>query len=194
LDQDDDDSDRNVRPGDAYRRGLAISELQARFYQDVEKLPAAQVERLYGRDHKDAVGFLEMRPQDRPTSVHLRSPFYTDQYGLEYTPRDLPTTESLFVRIPRSKAAALRRRINAGDLIDDLEETGVFCFPKVGEVLELRVHRRYPAALRREMENELIKVVVVEQIAPKQASAELVLAAPLRVDKRLCAADHPAAK
>jgi hypothetical protein len=183
----DDDDDDNTRPGDAYRRGLAISQLQAQFYEDAAQLPAPQMERLYGRDHKDSVGFLETREHDRPTSKHLRSPFFVDQHGLEYTPRDVPIAHSLFVRIPRSKAVQLRKRLNQADTFDDLEETGLFCFPKVGEQLSLRVHKRFPAALKREMENEQWSVVVADMIEPKQASAELVLTAELRIDRRLCA-------
>jgi len=186
-DDHDEDGATNLRPGDAYRRGLAISQLQVQFYEDAAQLPASQVERLYGRDHKDSVGFLETREGDRPTSKHLRSPFYVDQHGIEYTPRDVPTTHSLFVRIPRSKAAQLRKRLNQADTFDDLEETGVFCFPKVGEHLLLRVHKRFPAALKKEMADEVVGVVVADLVAPKQASAELVLASELRIDRRLCA-------
>ena len=182
----------------AYRQGLSVSQLQKRFLRDAETMDADKLEARYPRDHKASVGFLETRKGDRPTSFHLRSPFFVDQHEIQYTPRDVPLTSSLFARISPSKAAKLRRDLNDGLPVDDPSEVGVFCFPPKGSTLELRIHPRFKQLMVRlygrqdaaAMMNEVVETVtVMELVEPKTASAEVLLTSELQIPQDLIKED-----
>jgi hypothetical protein len=186
-------AERRTRAGVMYRQGLSISELQTRMQSDLRDglLSEAQLYAAYGRDHKQGAGLLEDEPDHRITSYHLRSPFYVDQFDIEYTPRETPSTESLLARISPSKARSLRKRMQVGDSIDDQAEIGVWCFPPAGTVLQLRMHRRFYAALMRQHGRDRAKQMLLDVVATvtvvavsgsKTASAEIDLARPLQVD------------
>jgi hypothetical protein len=187
-------NNQSKKPKTAFDMGLSISQLQSQFLIDAATLEGAEFERRYPRDHKSSVGFLETRAKDRPTSFHLRSPFYVDQYDIEYTPRDIPLIQSMFARISPAKAAQLRRALNSGQDINDPSEIGVFCFPPPGTVLKLRIHPRFRRHLRavhgaadaaQLLEQVEQIVTVLDVVAPKTASAEIVLAEPFSVRQDL---------
>lgn len=180
--------------GVMYRQGLGISDLKERFVEDASQMTAAQMEVAYGRDHKRGTGLMEGSRDRQITSYHLRSPYYIDQYGIEYTPRDTPTTDSLFARISPREAAKLRRKLEAGDNIDDQSEIGVWCFPPPGTVLQLRIHPRYHGALIREYGRDRAKLmlqevnasaIVEDLVNPKTASVEILLRQTLQIDEFL---------
>ena len=126
-----------------YRQGLSVSELRARFYEDVgDGRSADELVALYGADRARFLG-ADAEHHFRPTSVHAGSPLYRDALGREYTPYDTPTSREWLVRIPpqyaRRAAAALRAgdRPAPKDLVD---------YPQPGE--ELRLTRVRPGRRR----------------------------------------------
>lgn len=89
-----------------YRKGLAIEGLRAQWEKDIDELDIDDIIVRYGRDQKPRFTGDDAKARMRPTSFHLRSALWVDEKGREYTPDTEPTTEALWVRIPRTYARA----------------------------------------------------------------------------------------
>jgi hypothetical protein len=144
-----------------YRRGFSVEQLREQFLADAEVLDDTQMRARYGADR--GARFLGLRPNDQPTSNHLRSPMYRDERGREYTPQSAGRSTVWWIRIPPSIARREHILAAAGSLGAG-EETQ---FPADGEQLRLtRVYKDAPSAP--------ITVTVDRVVSPKQASSEVM--------------------
>lgn len=158
-----------TRQGLAYTEGYCIDELLERFADDAHTLDAAAMLRRYGK--------LTPRGGDwRPNSVHLRSPLYTDQYGIEYTPLSVPTSQTWFLRVPHTAALHISRSLQAGELsaLLDLPSVGLESLPQPGTALLLRRTHHTAQETAAGDTGAQEQVVVQRLVAPLQASAEVV--------------------
>jgi hypothetical protein len=148
----------------AFRGAASIDELRQRFLDD-EGVDDAQYRARWGADKPRFLTTDELTM--RPNARHLLAPLWRDADGREYTPDtvDNGSADVWWVRIP----PGLTRRLRAAGAIELTQ------FPQPGE--ELVWSRITYGTVPRDAV-DTIRVVVSELIAPKTASAQLVLEAP----------------
>lgn len=147
----------------AFRNAESIEGLRERFAAEADAVGAdeAHYAARYGRDKPRFMGS-EVRTL-RPTAAHLMSPLWRDTEGREYTPDSIDddgTATVWWIRIP----PGLTRRQRRENFVEMTE------FPMPGERLEW--HRISDA-------DDVVYVGIRELIQPKQASAQLVIDAPV---------------
>lgn len=127
-----DEDGKPLKQGQAYRRNLSVDELSEKYEQDLESLSAEEMIVEWGVDRPR---FLGTEPGDRISSVHLRSPMYTDlENGFELTPKKLGSTKTWFLRAPKSLILRARRATADGA---QYEARGLQ-WPAPGEKMTLR--------------------------------------------------------
>lgn len=152
-----------------FRAGLSVTELAEEFLAD-EESDAARLIARYGRD--TAPRFAGAGESDnvhmRPTLRHLRSPMYRDAEGREYTPHEPHRTDTWWVVIPLGATRRQRAAVAAGSLA----VSDVLSFPLPGDTVTLSRVYRFDGAGIVTAETHVVRVL--ELVAPKQASAQVV--------------------
>jgi hypothetical protein len=155
----------------SFRGAASIDELRQRFLRDIDEADAADDAAHYARWGADRPRFLDTgEPTMRPTARHLLAPLWRDADDREYTPDTVApdgTCDVWWVRIP----PGLTRRQRAAGTIDMTQ------FPQPGDQLEWR-RVRYGRRRADDDAPDTVDVRVAELIAPKTASAQIVLDAP----------------
>ena len=149
----------------AFRGAASVDELRQRFLADEDVDDDDQYRARWGADKPRFLTTDELTM--RPNARHLLAPLWRDEDGREYTPDTVENgvADVWWVRIP----PGLTRRLRAAGAIELTQ------FPQPGEEL---VWTRVTYGTVPRSAADTVRVSVSELIAPKTASAQLVLATP----------------